>query len=402
MSNALTPLSPTYWSGIMGVKLYKKNVSFAIVSRREEKTLKDGQTVDRPYRADVYVEAYTKGTALTAQDITANSNTLTVNRIFAALIYVDDVDKIQNKWDAAAAWTEEIITRLSNQIDADVLYEGAVNANDTVDANDLNSADTAGEGITLTVSNVLKMFTVTGRKLTVQNVDSANRFFVISPQVKQVLLEYIAGKESVLGDKTGEAGNIGRFMGFELYESNNLTGKARWVPADNPSNGATIVINGVTFTFVSSIGSTAGNVLIGGSTAATIDNLVALINAPSTTTANGVGFTGSNLAALQRGFVAVDGTTYVEVRVRGASYLTVTSSEAADVWTAAQQKQLNVAGEKNAIDLVVQKRPSAKMASTVSAGKDGMNVLCKSLWVSGVFEDMKKRLLAVEVRSDAF
>lgn len=400
--NALTPLSPTYWSGIMGVKLYKKNVSYAIVSRREEAVLTNGQTVDRPYRADIYVEEYTKGTALTPQDVTATSNTMTVNRIFATLIYVDDVDKIQNKWDAASAWTEEIIVRLSNQIDADVLYEGAINANDTVDANDLNSADTAGDGISLTVSNVLKMFTVAGRKLTVQNVDSANRFMVISPQVKQVLLEYIAGKESILGDKTGEAGNIGAFMGFVLYESNNLTGKARWTPADNPSNGATIVINGITFTFVSSIGSTAGNVLIGGSTAATIDNLVALINAPSTTTANGVAFTGSNLAALRRGFVAVDGTTYIEVRVRGASYLTVTSSESADVWTAAQQKQLNLAGEKKAIDLVVQKRPSAKMASTVSAGKDGMNVLCKTLWVSGVFEDMKKRLLAIEVRSDAF
>lgn len=80
--------------------------------------MKDGLIVDRPYRADVYVGKYTKGTALTAQDITATSDTLTVDQIFAALIYVDDVDKIQNKWDAASAWTEEIITRLSNQIDA--------------------------------------------------------------------------------------------------------------------------------------------------------------------------------------------------------------------------------------------------------------------------------------------
>lgn len=80
--------------------------------------MKDGQIVDRPYRADVYVQPYTKGTALTAQDITATSDQLTVNKIFAALIYIDDVDKIQNKWDAASAWTEELVTRLSNQMDA--------------------------------------------------------------------------------------------------------------------------------------------------------------------------------------------------------------------------------------------------------------------------------------------
>lgn len=402
MANALTPLSPTYWSRIMGIKLYKKNVSFSIVSRREEAVLKDGQIVDRPYRADTYVEKYTKGTALTAQDITATSDQLTVDQIFAQLIYVDDVDKIQNKWDAASVWSEEAVIRLSNQIDASVLYAGAVNANDTVDANDLDSGETAGEGIVLTSANVLKMFTVTARKLSAQNVDLAKRFMIISPEVKEVLLTFLAGKESALGDRTGEAGNIGRYMGFQLYESNNLTGKARWTPVDDPANGATITINGITFTFVSTIGTTAGNVLIAGTAAGTIDNLVSLINNPSTTNANHVAFSGSNLAALQRGFVAVDGATYIEVRVKGSSYLTLATSEAADVWTTAHQKQLNLAGEKGAIDLVVQKRPSVKMASTVSAGKDGMNILSKALWGTKVFEDMKKRLLSVEVRSDSF
>jgi len=94
MANAITALSPTYWSKIMGVKLYKKNIYRSICSFREEAVLTDGQIVDRPYRADIYVGKYTKGTALTAQDITATTDKLTVDQIFAALIYVDKLSNI--------------------------------------------------------------------------------------------------------------------------------------------------------------------------------------------------------------------------------------------------------------------------------------------------------------------
>lgn len=379
----------------MGIKLYKQNVFRNIASFKEEKSLSNGQKVDRPYRADIYVQTYVKGTALTAQDITATSDELTVDKIFAALIYVDDVDKIQNKWDAADAWSSEIVTRLSNQIDADCLFE-VYNANDTVDANDLDSSLTAGAAIDLTVANVLALFTVTARKLSVNNVPSENRFFVISPQVKQVLLTYLAGRESILGDKTGEAGMIGRYMGFDLYESNNLTGMIRWTPTDNPADNETLVVNGITFTFQDTIGSAEGNVLQTTSTAVTIDNLVDLINNPTSTTANHVAFTGSNLAALQRGFFAVDGTTYIDIYVKGSSY--ITASDTADA-TFTYQKQLCLAGEKKAIDLVIQKEPSVKMATTVSAGKDGMNILPKSLYGVKTFYNMKDRIFRVEVNS---
>jgi len=381
----------------MGIKLYKQNVFRNIASFREESVLTDGQIVDRPYRADIGIDKYTKGTALTAQDITATSDTLTVDKIFAALIYVDDVDKIQNKWDAAEAWSSEVVTRLSNQIDADCLFE-VYNASDTVDYNDLDSNQTAGASIVLTTSNVLNLFTVTARKLDVNNVPSANRFFVVSPQVKQVLLTYIAGRESILGDRTGEAGMIGRFMGFELYESNNLTGMIRWTPTDNPADEETLIVNGVTFTFQSVIGAAEGNVLQTTSAAVTIDNLVDLIN-NNTTTANHVAFSTAAYVRVVNNMFAVDGTTYIDIYVKGSSY--VTSTDTADA-TYTYKKQLLLAGEKKAIDLVIQRNPSVKMASTVSAGKDGMNILPKTLYGTKTFNDMKSRILRVELDSSSY
>src|ERR1700678_655774 len=68
--------------------------------------------------------------------------------------------------------------------------------------------------------------------------------------------------------------------------------------ATNPTNGQTLTldINGVNvvITFVSSIGTAAGNVLIGASAAATLANLIALLLQPQTTTATGVALSPTN------------------------------------------------------------------------------------------------------------
>jgi hypothetical protein len=81
----------------------------------------------------------------------------------------------------------------------------------------------------------------------------------------------------------------------------------------NPTNGKTLTfdINGtnVVLTFVSSIGSTAGNVLIGASAAATCANLLALLNQPQTTTANGVALSAANQTLVSYLSYALSGTT---------------------------------------------------------------------------------------------
>lgn len=399
MSNTLTPLSPTYWSRRMGRKLYKTDVFRSLANFEEQSVLSDGQKVDRPYRSNIVVENYTKGTALSAQDLTATSDQLTVDTVKAMLLYIDNVDKIQNKYSVANAWIDEAGRRLSNSIDAAFLYQ-VFNANLDVDDGDIGG--TAGNGITVSVSNVLNIFGAITMKLDTQNVPENERFFVISPQFYQQLWTYIAGKATMLGDKTGENGNIGEYGGLKLYKSNNLTGSARWTPADNPSNGATITIQGITFTFVSTIGTTAGNILQDTSTAVTIDNLVALINAGGV--GDGVNYVSLSTANQRtvQDWVAVDGTTYIEVRAKGASYLTVTTSEVLDVWTTTQQLQNLLAGRKGAIDAVIQKEPSVDMASTVSAGKSGINILPMTLFGTYTFNQGKNEIVRVLVRSDAY
>lgn len=399
MANSLDAMSPTVWSRIMGIKRYKANVYKSLADFSEEAVLEMGRIVDRPYRSDLRTETYTKGTAATVQDLTATSDQLTVNVSRTILMYVDNVDKIQNKYDAAVQWGEEAAIRIANDEDAWFLYE-VINSNNTVD--DASVGGTSGDGIILTVSNIIDVYGKINEALDVDNVPQDERFIVISPQWKNVLWKYIEGKESALGDKTGQYGNIGEYAGLQHYVSNNLTGEATWVPANNPSNTNTITIQGITFTFVSSIGSTAGNVLIGGDTATTLDNLVALINAPGTTTANGVAFTGNNLRDIQDKWVAVDGTTSITVRVKGSSFLTVSGSDATDVWTTTRKIQNVFAGRNGCVAMVVQKDPSTDMDKTISNGKWGMNIMVVDLFGLKTFNQGANEMVRVKVASSTF
>lgn len=401
MANALTPMSPTYWSKIMGRKRYKTEVFQSIASFEEQATLTDGQTVDRPYRSDVVAETYTKGTALTAQDLTATSNTLTVNQFKGLLMYIDNVDKIQNKWSAAKLWAEEAQIRLSNVTDAVVLYE-AVNANNTVDDGTLGG--TSGNGITVTINNILNIFGKINRKLNVRNVPMDQRFFVISPEFFDILWQYIAGKESLLGDKTGETGNVGTWAGLKLYLSNNVTGQATLTGGgtSTPTATQTITINGVVFTWQATIDTTAGNVLAVTDRTTSLANLAALINAGGVGDGtNNVSLSLANQRIVQNWVATVSGNDIL-VSVKGGSYLTVSTTDTGGTWTAAKQIQLLLAGRKGAIDVVIQQEPKVEMGSTVSAGKSGMNVLPLTVFGVKTFNQGANEIVKVPVRSDAY
>lgn len=394
-------MSPVYWSKRMGYKQYKTDVFRSLANFEEQATLTDGQKVDRPYRSDIVVENYTKGTALTAQDLTATDDTLTVDTVKAALLYVDNVDKIQNKYSAANAWIDEAGKRLSNAIDAKFLYQ-VFNSNNTVD--DASIGGTSGDGITATVGNILDIFGAVNLQLDLQNVDEAERFFVISPHFYQVLWKYIAGKVTMLGDKTGENGNIGQYAGLQLYKSNNLTGSARWTPANDPSDADTITIQAVTFTWKTTIGTTAGNILRTGVLATDLTAFAAFINAGGVTTDSGVSNVTLSLAnqRIVQTWVAVAASTYIEVRAMGASYLTVTGSDATDVWTTTQQLQNLFAGRKGCVDAVIQKEPSTEMGPTVAVGKSGTNILPMTLFGVYVFYQGKNEMVRIKLRTDAY
>lgn len=398
MSNNITAFNPEYWSKRMQVVRIKEPVYRALANFEERSNLKDGDTVHRPYRSKLRVMTYTKGTDVSLQDVTSTDESLTVSTTKIVPFYVDNIDKIQNKWDAANAFADDAGRELEAYIDGDFLSEVA-NARDTVDDGDLGG--TAGNAIALTTSNILKTFAVAGKKLTNQlkgvTRDMKGKFAVITPTVHQILIEYLAGKDTNLADTVGQNGKVGTFLGFDLHLSVNTYWTGKWTPANDPSDGDTLTINGVTLTFETGTPTNPGDVKATGTTATSLDNLVAALNAPSTTTANFIAVSDADAAKLT-GVVATDGTTFVTLAFDGGGEVAVSGSEAADVWSATISHLMF--GLKGCVDLVIQKEPSVEFRDPPL--KLGKNVLPWTLYGLKTFEEGKDMMVDVQLDSSQF
>lgn len=390
MANSLGPLNPEFWAKTMQLVRIDEPTFEAIANMELRSLLKKGDTVHRPYRSTLVVDDYVKGTDVSVQDVSATDEYLVVDESKIVPFYFDDLDETQNGYDTAAGFAEDAGRLLYSYIDGVFLAE-IVNADQDLDDGDIGG--TAGNAVQISAANVVKVFTTAKKLLKRRNAKMSNLVAVVSPSFMAALLERVEGKDSAFGDSTSKNGHIGQYMKFDLYESNNLLMTARWTPANNPSNNDTITIDGVVFTLVSSIGSTEGNVLIGANTAATLDNLVALINAPKTTTANGVAFTTPASLAKVLAMTATDGTTYFDLSYSGGSEATLAASDASDVWSRHIVHQYF--GERDAIDLVLQTLPKVEFKD--DPDRLGKNVFTHSLFGKKTFADGADVLVDVKI-----
>ncbi len=411
MNNSLNNGSfQQYWSRRMQRKHQKEAVYRAIANFEEQAQLKQGDTVNRPYRSKLRAQTYTRGTAVTIIDLTNTNESLTVNISEVVPFYIDDLDELQTNYKLTNDYADDAAIVLTNYIDAEVLGEYS-NASTIVDDKTVNgAAGTAGNGIVLDVSNIQKVFSTARAKFGRLNTRK-KLFAVLSPDDLQVLVDYLAGKNSNLGDATSMNGHVGSYYGFDIYESNNLTWTSEVVIATQPNDGDTLTLaqydeDGVlvtqTITFKTVIGVTSGNVLIGGSAAQARINLAALLNAPATTTANGVALADAFINALQRFLVATDdAATKVTIVGKGQSFIQVSSNLTAsgtDGWTAAKQIRHAVFGSKGATDVVIQSMPKVEFKDVPD--KLGKNCLPWTLFGLKTFREGKAMLVDVKLRTD--
>jgi hypothetical protein len=214
-------------------------------------------------------------------DITDVAETLTVNKEYYISFVVDDFDAIQSKYDVAMNYGNDFGIVMQTQMDADVLGE-VFNASSTVD--DGSIGGTAGNGIALSTSNVLTTVTAVTKKLTKLNIYDTDKVGAVSPEFEEIISQYYGAKVTDLGDDVSQNGYFTKISGYKLYSTNNLAGSASLNMATNPTAGDTVTIQGVVFTYRAAP-ALAGEVDIGADAAASLANLVALINTPQTTTA---------------------------------------------------------------------------------------------------------------------
>jgi hypothetical protein len=397
MANSIAADFLEVWAKEQQTVFYKSNVAMKVADMSFNAQMKRGDTLNRPFRSTAAkVQAYVRGTDIDIDDMTDTQEQLSVNREFATGRYIDDFDTIQSNYNLAAAYGRDDAMSLSNQVDADYLGE-VINATSTVD--DGSVGGTAGDAIVLTTSNVLSVIASAKQKLQKQNVPLSDLFGVVSPEFERVLIEYGAGRDTQSGDRTQNNGFITDFYGFKLFSSNQLANTAVLALATNPTNGDVIIVNGVTFTAVSSIGTTAGNFLIAGTADLTRSNLESLMSNPATTSANQVALGEQNAREFENVVSANndDVGNLLTVVYKGIGQLVVSATLAAgapDGWGdgAAQH---NFFGSTGAPTIVMQSSPSVTFKEEPK--KHGGNILNGVLYGVKTFADNAKQMVSVNI-----
>lgn len=385
-------------------KHYKTDRYREIVSMEEEATLERGDKVHRPKRSTLVVNDLGADGAYTRQAVTDTDESLTIDKEKEVSFYIRKIDEMQSNYRTANEYADDAAVVLGNLIDGEVMSE-VLNATSDVDDGDLGA--TNENGITLTTSNIDKVFGEAAEALDALDIDMDDRWAMISPQFYNVLWQRIGGRESMLGDeggRTGLRGQSGKWAGFRLIRSNALCWTGVLAMATDWTAGDTIVINGVTLTAAASP-TNAGEIDVTGTDTGTRALIETFINAGGATSSSGlyVALSTANQALL-KGITAVnsDAANTITFTSKGRSYIAVseTFTAAADEWTAAKQIQHNIFGQGKPIDLVIQKRPN--MVTKDRDGYLGKDVVSWTVFGKKTFTEGADQMVSVDIRTDAF
>lgn len=370
-----------------------------IANTRFESALSYGATLKRVKYdiSNVRVRAVTIGVDRTVDPVTDSTELITIDRNYGTTFAMSTREKVQaGPLNPAAVIGAKVAWKTATFVDADILTETR-NAFADFDNGDLTATTSSGTPITLTSTTVPQMVSRMPAKLKANNQVLQNLVFVIDGYGSSDVIQYLLGKNINFAESVFKNGYAGPIMTADLYTSENLTGEAVLAMATQPTDGDTVTIQGIVFTFKTTLGSTAGQVLIGGSADAARDNLAALINAPATTTAQGVALSAANVIKIQdtlRLSATNDNTANTMTVIGiGSGRLAVseTFTDGTDTWS----KTFIHAyfGKKGAIDVVIQDKVDMEMRDEPK--QRATNILSDVLYGVKTFNDGAQQFLDV-------
>lgn len=398
---SLTDFKPQFDNAYQEVFL-KTLVAKEIANTRFEKVLKYGESVERVAYdiTNVLVRTVVRGAASTIDTVTDSSELLLVNLEKEAVFHISDGEvKQAGPLNPGEVIGGKIARKVAIDLDGRVFAE-VLNASYDFDNGDLTTLSSTGTPITLTSTTVPQLTTRMSAKLSQRNqIDTAtNMSLVIDSYGGADVAQYLLVKNIDLAGYVFKNGYTGLVNNAEMYISENLTGEAVLAMATAPTDGDTVTINGVAFTFKTALGSTAGNVLIGGSADAARANLAALINTPGTTTTEGVALSAANQIIVSNLVATNDNSANTMAVVgTGSGRLIVaeTFTDGTDAWS---KNFLHCYyGKKGAIDLVIQDMKEVDMRPT--ADRRGTNVFSSYLAGVKTFADGAKQFLDVLINA---
>lgn len=382
----------------------KVPVAMKVANTRLLSDLFYGKAIERVYVdiSSTYVEDITQYSDMTAQTVSDTAETLTVNNNKGIMFQISEKEMVQaGPLNPAEFIGSQLAQKVAIYVDADVLYE-TTNALYDFDNGDLTTTTSTGTPITINSTTAPQMVMRLPAKLrnkTNQVITAgSNLAFVIDAYGIADLFQYLLGKNADFVNSLFQNGYVNeQVAGAKVYASENLTGEAVLYTPQTPTDGDTVVIGGVTFTFNTTLTTTAGSVLISGSADAARANLVALINAPGTSTTYGTALSSADQTTITKTLRltatndnSADTMTIVG-KGSGRLALAGTLTNTNNTWS----KNFIHAyfGKAGAIDVVIQKdvkvdmRPEPKQPTT--------NIISRVLYGIKTFQDGAQKFLDV-------
>lgn len=228
---------PALWSAKLNQKFYKSTVFGEIANTSYEGEISGmGDKVVINNRPDITISDYQVGTTLSYQVPAPSTVELPIDRAKYFAFQVNDVVEHQSQPKLMDMFSDDAAMQMKIAIDTSVLLGTSTKQGIWNDVPAANQGATAGAisggynvgtataPISLTASNVLATLTALAGILDEQNIPETERWLLIDPLTRQILMQSNLAQAQFMGDDKSMVrnGKIGMIDRFTVYVTNNL------------------------------------------------------------------------------------------------------------------------------------------------------------------------------------
>lgn len=247
---------PTVWSSRLGRKFYATSVFADICNRDWEGEVANiGDKVIINNIPTLTISDYTVGGTLSYQAPTPNTIELVVDRAKSFSFQCSDVLAYQAKPSLMEMFSNDAAEQMRTVVDSTCIYRtfssGAA-ANRGATAGVKSGAVNLGTDalpFQVTSSSVLGLLMNMAGVLDEQNVPDSDRYLIIDPMTRTLLMQGNLGQAQITGDTTSPIRNgvVGKIDRFTIYVSNQLPTIAAngtvWLSGDGSENSTAATTN---------------------------------------------------------------------------------------------------------------------------------------------------------------
>ena len=239
---------PSIWSSKLNIKFYASTTFGDVSNTNWEGDIKNmGDKVIINNIPSISINAYTVGQTLTYEVPAPEVVELNIDKGFYFGVNVSDVLDYQAKPPLMDMFTTDAGNQMKIKVDQECFFStfsDAAAANIGATAGALTGGYPLGTSLapidyTVTTNEILKTITAMSAVLNEQNVPESDRFLVLTPYERQLLMHSPLAQAYITGDSQSilRNGKIGRIDGFDIYVSNLLPKGAAGRSYMNPITG---------------------------------------------------------------------------------------------------------------------------------------------------------------------